>query len=176
MIWHAAIAISPPRATMPSIAIPGAGAAKAAGPNDRPADPYLGYLFTVKIDGAPEPVGGFSDVSGLNIETEVETMRVGGINDHDVMLPGASKFPSRIVLKRGIAQGSFLWSWYVSVMKSSIVRHDITITMRGPRQEVGPSWTFRQACPVKWTGPELRAANSAVAFESIDVIHCGLQL
>lgn len=141
-------------------------------------DPFVGFLFKVSLSqgGSTSSIGGFSDVSGLNVETEVETMRVGGINDHDVMLAGATKFPSRLVLKRGIANGSSLWQWYLAVMQGKVVRRDITISIQGPLEEPGPSWTFREACPVKWTGPELRASNSAVAFESIDVIHRGLQL
>lgn len=144
-----------------------------------PADPFVGFLFKVELSRGGEgysTIGGFSDVTGLNVETEVEMMRVGGINDHDVMLAGPTKFPSRLVLKRGIASGSSLWEWYLMVMQGQVVRHDITISLQGPLQEAGPSWTFRDACPVKWTGPELRASSSAVAFESIDVIHRGLQL
>jgi len=36
-------------------------------------------------------------------------------------------------------------------------------------------WSFKDACPVKWTGPDLRASNSAVGFETIELIHKGLQ-
>ena len=36
------------------------------------------------------------------------------------------------------------------------------------------SWSFKEACPVKWTGPHLRASNSAVAFESLELVHRGL--
>ena len=154
----------------------------------RPLDPYVGFLFTVEVSPASLPqvgelqavsgglVGGFSDVSGLNFETEVETLRVGGINDAEVTLPGPSKFSSRLVLKRGLADRSFLWHWYLAVMQGKVVRREVTITIRGPAHEVRQSWSFRQACPVKWTGPELRAANSVVAFESIEMIHRGLQM
>jgi hypothetical protein len=35
-------------------------------------------------------------------------------------------------------------------------------------------WDFKKAFPVKWTGPELRAASGEVAFESIELAHRGL--
>lgn len=150
--------------------------------NTRSADPYVGFLFTVEVSPGSLPgagnatkVGGFSDVSGLTFETEVETLRVGGINDTDVMLPGPSKFPTRLVLKRGLADRSFFWNWYLAVMGGRVVRREVTIAIRDSTHNARESWSFKQACPVKWTGPELHAANSAVGFESIELIHRGLQ-
>lgn len=146
----------------------------------RSPDPYVGFLFTVEVspaslpDGGSTRVGGFSDVSGLNFETEVETLRAGGVNHTDITLPGPSKFPSRLVLKRGLADESFFWQWYLGVMAGKIARRQITITIQDPLDQKRKSWSFEQACPVKWTGPELRASNSAVGFESIELIHRGL--
>jgi len=149
---------------------------------DRSADPYVGFLFTVAVApnslpgaGNVAAVGGFSDVSGLNFENEVETLRVGGINDGEVMLPGPGRLASRLVLKRGLADRSFFWAWYLAVMEGRIVRREVTIAVKDPAQRTRQSWSFKDACPVKWTGPELRAANSAVGFESIELIHRGLQ-
>jgi phage tail-like protein len=145
-------------------------------------DPYVGFLFTVQLVPAQLPGGsaicGFSDVSGLNFETEVETMRVGGVNDSDLTLPGPTKFPSRLVLKRGLADTSYLWRWYLEVMQGRILRRGLRIQVHDveDKDRVRQAWTFKDACPVKWTGPELRASNSAVAFESIELIHRGLQL
>jgi phage tail-like protein len=149
----------------------------------RADDPYAAFLFSVTVSpgeirhGEKEtiaPVGGFSDVSGLNFETEVETLRVGGVNDTDVTLPGPSKASSRLVLKRGLADASFLWAWYLRVMRGEILRQQVTVSIHDPLGEPRQSWTFRDACPVKWTGPDLHASSSAVGFESIELIHRGL--
>ena len=149
---------------------------------DRSADPFVGFLFTVEVSpgslpgaGEVSKVGGFSDVSGLNFEIEVETLRVGGVNHTDVMLPGPAKFPTRLVLKRGLADRSFFWRWYLNVMEGRIVRREVTIAIRDSTHRVRQSWSFKEACPVKWTGPEMHAASSAVGFESIELIHRGLQ-
>jgi phage tail-like protein len=148
---------------------------------DRAADPYVAFLFTVAVSPGKLPdgdkvatVGGFSDVSGLNFETEVETLRVGGVNDTDVSLPGPSKASSRLVLKRGLADASFFWAWYLRVKRGEIVRQQITVSIKDPMGEPRQSWTFRDACPVKWTGPDLHASSSAVGFEAIELIHRGL--
>lgn len=149
---------------------------------DRSPDPYVGFLFTVEVSpdrlpvvGDVAAVGGFSDVSGLNFETEIETLRVGGVNHTEVMLPGPAKFPTRLVLKRGLADRSFFWHWYLAVMEGRIVRREVTVALRDSMHSVRQSWSFKEACPVKWTGPEMRASNSAVGFESIELIHRGLQ-
>ena len=35
-------------------------------------------------------------------------------------------------------------------------------------------WTFTRACPVKWSGPDLRAKASEVAAEALEFVHEGL--
>jgi phage tail-like protein len=143
-----------------------------------PADPFLSFLFRVTVGtrNGTQVIGGFSDVSGLEAETEVETLRVGGINNAEVTLAGAIKFPSHLVLKRGLGHPALLWNWYLNIIRGAITRENITIQLRSPDRRQRASWTFIDACPVKWTGPELHAATSAVAFESIDLVHKGFLL
>lgn len=145
----------------------------------RVADPYGAFLFSVEIAsgataGGQGTVVGFSDVSGLILENEVETLKVGGINDGEVLLPGPAK-SARLVFKRGLADKSSVWDWYLGVMEGKIVRRAITVTIKDSTGAARRTWSFKEACPVKWTGPDLRAASSAVGFESVEMIHRGLQ-
>ena len=64
-------------------------------------------------------MGGFSDVSGVTFENEVETLKVGGVNDGDVQLAGPAK-STRLVLKRGLADRSYFWSWYLDVLQGEV--------------------------------------------------------
>jgi phage tail-like protein len=143
-----------------------------------PLDPFSAFLFQVRVgtQNGTQVIGGFSDVSGLTAETEVETYRAGGMNTTDVTLPGPTKFPSRLVLKRGIGDPALLWKWYLNVIQGMIKREKVTIELMSPDRRQLVSWTFLEACPVKWTGPELHANTSAVAFESVDLVHKGLLL
>jgi phage tail-like protein len=158
-----------------------------------PADPFMSFQFTVSVDTrngtrgsaygapdrapaarrapAPQVIGGFSDVTGLGAETEVQPLRVGGLNDAEVMLPGPTKFPSRLVLKRGLGDPA-LWKWYLDILYGAIKRQNVTIEV-GLDDGHKAAWTFREACPVKWNGPELHAGTSAVAFETIELVHRG---
>jgi phage tail-like protein len=135
-------------------------------------DPYLAYAFSIEI--GQKRVAGFSEASGLVMETEVETLRVGGINDHDWQLPGPSKFASHLVLKRGMGDIAYLWDWYKKVVQGMIERRDVAIYLTDDHGAKLRSWIFREACPVKWIGPDLRAGTSAIAFESIELVHRGV--
>jgi phage tail-like protein len=134
----------------------------------------MSFQFTVKVDtkNGTQVVGGFSDVTGLGAETEVQPLRVGGLNEAEVMLLGPTKYPSRLVLKRGLGDPA-LWKWYLKILHGAIKREDVTLELRSTDGQQKMAWTFKEACPVKWSGPELHAATSAVGFESIELVHKG---
>ncbi len=144
----------------------------------QPGDPYMAFAFTVRVgtQNGTQVIGGFSDVTGLGAETEVETLRAGGVNNAEIMLAGPTKFPSRLVLKRGLGDAEMLWNWYLAIMGGAITREIVTIELRSSNRQRKLAWTFVDACPVKWTGPELHAGTSAVAFESIELVHRGFLL
>ena len=60
-------------------------------------DPYLSFRFKVKI--GDNTVIGVNEVSGLSAETDVETLREGGVNTHEQQLIGPMKYPSKLTLK-----------------------------------------------------------------------------
>lgn len=139
--------------------------------------PFVAFVYTVRLTAAGGDGGviaGFSEVSGIAVEIEVETLREGGENRFEHQLAGPAKYPSRLVLKRGLGDSRYLWSWYQKVMQGQIERQDVTVTLNDPTHREPLSWTFHDACPVKWTGPELHASNSAVAFEAIELVHRGV--
>src|SRR5262245_36505444 len=104
-------------------------------------DPYASFRFTATIQG--EAVIGFSEVTGLTFETNVETFREGGVNTHEQQLAGPTKFPSRIILKRGLAKADVLWSWYQDVMSGLIERKHVTIRLLDYDGWVKWQWVFR---------------------------------
>lgn len=137
-------------------------------------DPYLGFNFTVKVDGK-DVVAGFSEVSGLQAEIEVQDYREGGVNEYIHKLAGPARYPSNLVLKRGISEvEGGLWSWYCDVMQGTIERKDVTVTLMNSAGEEKLHWDFRKAYPVKWTGPGLRATASEIAVETVELAHMGL--
>lgn len=144
------------------------------GPSPRSigTDPYLTFRFKVEIDSLE--AASFQEVSGLTFEAEVERFREGGENFFERQLPGSIKFPSNLVLKRGIADCDLLWNWYEDVSFGFIERKDLSILLLDPKlEEERWRWEFFEACPIKWTGPQFQADAAAVAFESVELIHRG---
>jgi phage tail-like protein len=141
-------------------------------PRDIGNDPFASFRFQAEIDNLV--VSGFSEVSGLVIETEVESFREGGVNTRDWQLAGPAKFPTKLTLKRGLADANALWTWYRDIMAGRIKRKQVTIILMDYAGNEKWRWVFQKACPVKWSGPELRSKSTEIAFESIELIHKGI--
>ena len=135
-------------------------------------DPYGAFRFRMEIDGLT--VAQFSEISGLQAETETEPYEEGGVNDFVHELPKRTKFP-HLTLKRGITDRDDLWQWYHDVVSGTVKRRNGSVVLLDSAGEEKWRWTFDQAYPVKWTGPDLRADNNAVAFEAVELVHKGLK-
>ena len=135
-------------------------------------DPFLVFNFHVEIEGLI--VGGFSEVSGLQIETVVETYREGGLNDYEHKFSGPTRYPSNLILKHGLTYIDFMWSWHTEVRQNIFRRRNGTILLLDISGLPAAVWNFRDAYPIKWTGPELKADGNTVAFESIELVHRGI--
>ena len=133
-------------------------------------DPYPGSGFHVEIDGLI--VAGFSEVSGLQMETDVEEYREGGVNDHIRKFPKESK-QTNLVLKRGITDSDVLWQWHRDVVDGNCRRKSGRIILYDSEGNEKWYWTFENAFPVKWAGPDLKADNSGVAIETLELVHEG---
>ena len=135
-------------------------------------DPYSSVRFLVEIDELI--VGGFSEVSGLQVETETEEYREGGVNDYVHKLPKGSKYPN-LVLKRGITDSDALWKWHQDVVSGKKARKTGRIILLDLKGNEKLRWTFEDAYAVKWSGPEFKADGNAVAIETLEISHHGIK-
>jgi phage tail-like protein len=135
-------------------------------------DPYTAFNFLVEIEGLL--VGGFSEVTGLQVETEIEDYREGGLNEYVHKLAGPTRYPANLSLKRGLIDLETMWEWHQDVTKGLIKRRNGTIYLLDPQRLPVMWWDFIEAYPVKWTGPELRADANAVAIETVELVHRGI--
>ena len=138
------------------------------------ADPYRAYNFRIRVDGLE--VGGFQEVSGLQSEIEVYEYQEGGLNTYVHRLPGPARYPSNLILKRGLTDQQELWVWYQSIIfrRGPILRRNGSIILLNDAGEEARGWNFFQAYPVRWLGPQFNAQNQTVAFESLELVHNGL--
>ncbi|MNZ75484.1 T4-like virus tail tube protein gp19 [compost metagenome] len=129
------------------------------------------FMFWVELDDIY--VAGFSEVSGLEAETEIEEYREGGVNGYVHKLPKGVKFPN-LVLSKGMTRSPALWNWYESTIEGTIERKTGAVVLQDADGTEFGRWSFFDAYPVKWTGPKLNASTSDVAIETIEIVHSGL--
>jgi len=137
----------------------------------RPKNPFPAYRFKIRIGTDDE--GGFSECSGLGIETEVVEYREGGLNDRVHRFPGSTRH-SNLVLRRGIVDRG-LYDWYRATVEGQLELKDGNIAIF---DESGTTtvmaWGFANSFPCKWVGPDLNALESRVAVETFELCHEGL--
>ena len=135
--------------------------------------PYISFSFAVEINGILS--AGFSEISGLTIETEIEDILEGGLNTFVHKLPKRSKY-GNVTLKKGITTSTDLYNWYMDIVKGKIKQENMRIIQYDNMQNQNSirDWTFKKAFPVKWIGPDLNATSNNIAFESIEIAHSGL--
>jgi phage tail-like protein len=134
--------------------------------------PYLGFNFIVALasGGGTTPVGGFSDVSGLNTEITVAEYRPGNSNEnHTHKYPSVYK-TGDVTLKRGVVRNTDIHDWVEAVRTTGVAgkRDSVVITLLDETRTPVASWTLRSVMPLKWTGPTLAAKGGAdVAMEEL---------
>ncbi|MGA7414103.1 MAG: phage tail protein, partial [Bryobacteraceae bacterium] len=96
-------------------------------PGGERQDPFPGYNFAVEIEGMVH--AGFSEVSGLQIEIEVQEYREGGVNEYIHKRAGPAKYPANLTLKKGVTVVRELWDWYWQVTQGNIERKNLSVLL-----------------------------------------------
>ncbi len=136
------------------------------------ADPFGAFHFHVEIEGVTRAA--FVEASGLESESAVIEYRTGDTVTTR-KLPGRTTFPT-IVLRRGLTNDRELWTWRKSVVDGHVQRRAGSIVLRNAAGEELLRWSFREGWPCKWQGPLLNAGVNAVAIETLEIAHEGLEL
>jgi phage tail-like protein len=127
---------------------------------------------------------GFTEVSGLDFETEVIEYRAGdSLKYNKSKQPGLTKY-SDVTFKRGIFEGDHdyfkLWkeTYYFQEGNkvSSRYRRTITIKLLNETHQPVITWQLTNAWPKKITSTDLKADASEVAIETMEVAHEGLTI
>ena len=134
--------------------------------------PLPKFHFQVEWGGARI---GFSEVSGLDVESEVIEYRDGASPEYiKTKMPGMQKF-SNITMKRGTFQGdNDFFNWWNTVALNTIERRDVTVSLLNETHEPVVVWTIKNAWPVKVQSTDLKADGNEVAIETIELAHEGL--
>ncbi len=134
--------------------------------------PPAGFHFLVVFSGIGDSDvdSRFQSVSGLSMELETESVKEGGENRYEHVLPVRSKFPL-LVLKRGLVSNSdLLKKWCNDAFQSLIIKPvDLTVSLLNEEHEPLMTWNIRHAWPKKWSLSDLDAEKSELAIESFEL-------
>ena len=136
---------------------------------------YKGYDFHVEVDSLV--VGGFSEVSGIEMTVRTEDFNEGGANTFTHKLATGIEYPN-LVLRRGLAD-TVLWDWIQDVSNGLVLlptlkRKNVRVILLDADGTERWGWEFLNAYPVKWSGPQFDATQNAVAMESLELVHMGI--
>src|ERR1044071_8519806 len=92
--------------------------------SDLRLDPYRSAHFIVEIEGLL--VGGFAQVSGLQVQIEGHEYRAGGVNDFVYRFAGRTTHPP-LMLRQGVSPLDGLWSWHQDTVAGRIQRRNGTV-------------------------------------------------
>lgn len=136
--------------------------------------PLVKFHFQVEWGGTKI---GFTEVSGLDVETEVVEYRHGASPEYSkTKMPGLRKY-SNITLKRGtFATDNEYFAWFNTVKLNKIERRDLTISLLNEEHQPVVVWKVKNAWPVKVQSTDLKADGNEVAIESMELAHEGLTI
>ena len=136
--------------------------------------PIPKFHFQVEWGGAKI---GFTEVSGLEVETEVIEYRDGASPEYNKLkMPGMQKY-ANITLKRGtFVADNEMYAWWNTVKLNTIERRDITISLLNEEHEPVVVWKVKNAWPTKVQSTDLKSDGNEVAIETMELVHEGLTI
>lgn len=131
--------------------------------------PFTGFHFSVSFESiSPVPNDfRFQEVSGLEVEMEMESFTEGGENRFTWQLPKRTRY-SDITLKRGLFSGTKILAWCKDTMENfRFVPVNIIISLLNEKHEPVQSWYVVNAIPKKWAVSGFNAQENSIVVESI---------
>ena len=144
-----------------------------------PAFPQYVVLDLPNITGKSTFLGIFKGLSGLEVSFEVLEYREGGNNDFVHRLPGRVSYPN-LVCSWGLVNDATLLQWFMQTQNQAQPQ-EMTLTLtavQGDLTNTARKFTFADAIPVRWSGPQLVSDNNNPQMwgETLEIAHSGLKL
>jgi phage tail-like protein len=151
-------------------------------------NPYSAFNFVVTTSDGD--IGGFMEISGLDVESAVIEYREGAdpnpaqpqpgkaAGNYVRKLPGLERYP-HVTLRRGITGDLTLWTKLRQPIRDAKAGPELgtpgattpsfTITLQDESHSNVQKWTLENAWVSKLSGPSLNAKGNEIALEAIEV-------
>lgn len=131
--------------------------------------PPVGFHFLVVFELFPQTPQDFrfQEVSGLDVEIEMEPVKEGGQNRFTHQLPVRNRYTD-ITLKRGLFIGSGITLWCKNAIEDFLfVPTNVLISLLSPEHIPLQSWYIVNAVPKKIQVSNFNAQENSVVVESL---------
>lgn len=136
--------------------------------------PPVGFHFRIEFQDNPDLNGQeayFQEVSGLSVEIESMSKKVGGENRFEYRLPVRSKFQN-LVLKRGMLNNSTLIQWVKdSIETMEVTTATVLVMLLNEEHEPLATYRFVHAWPQKWSITDFNAEDSKLVIETLELAY-----
>jgi phage tail-like protein len=133
-----------------------------------PAYPPVGFHFLVTFELSPVADDTrFQEVSGLDVEMEMENFIEGGENKFTWQLPKRTRYTD-IILKRGMFIGSPVIKWCRDAFENFLFAPaNLHIALLNEQHTPIMTWYVVNAIPKRWSVSGLNAQDNSIMVESI---------
>lgn len=134
--------------------------------------------FYFQVDGLGGGVGNyFSEVSGLDTETQVIEYRHGNSKTFSpIRMPGLKKV-GNVTLKKGIfVKDNNFWTWYSTIKMNTMKRETVVIKLLDESGKPTMTWTLNNAWPTKIQGTDLKSDGNEAAIETLELAYESLTI
>ena len=109
----------------------------------------------------------FQEVSGLEVELEMESIVEGGQNRFTWQFPKRTRY-SDLTLKRGMVVGSDIVKWCRDALENfNFSPANVQVSLLNEKHEPVQSWFVINAIPKKWSVSGFNAQENSIVIESL---------
>jgi len=101
----------------------------------------------------------------------------GAVSELDAALAATDRRVSspHLELTRGVTDSDALWRWLREWVEGEAEPRDVRVFLLDGEGNRARGWRCPRATPTRWSGPELIADRNAVATETLELAHDGLE-
>lgn len=119
----------------------------------------------------------FTECTLPSLQVETTEIKEGGQNAYSHVMPTRVK-AGTLKLKHGMTENTQFIDWYMMVLSGDIAgaTTNVTISLNSVSDEgdtiaIIATWNFSRAYPIKWSGPALKAGESNIAIEELELAY-----
>ena len=134
----------------------------------------LANRFKAVVVPGDYDLGSWFKVDGLDVSWDVADFRVGDLGNHRWFFPANSKY-TNVKLQRGANadDSKRVKKWLTSTSFEHKYGIIVTVTLMDSGGAEVMHWDLKNAMPAKWAVTSFDAGGSAVAVETLELVHEG---